>query len=213
MSQSTDVTQVVPLAETPQAQVDNEQTQAMPLVTLPAAVPAVVVPPVPPGFHPERARLVHLHRVLGRILSTPLLPPPDRADLHAYGNGVELLVRDDLNSTALVPFAALFGGTPTSEDRASTWAESGMQRYAELLTVIDGVEVRVWSLTDLPVAEKPVAEPCTHEVSHMRICVGCGESLEPTEAEAAAFAAEPEPQHDPAPAPQPETPAEHPEAA
>lgn len=181
MSQSTDSTQPMP-QHGPEATVETQVVslqQGLGAQSLPVA--AV---PFAPGFHPERPRLQHLHRVLGRILSTPLLPPPDRANLHAYGYGIEILVRDDLNSTALVPFAALFGGTPTSEDRDSQWAESGRQRYAELLTVVDGVEVRVWSLTDLPVVEKPVAEPV-------------------------AEAAEPEPVYEPAPAPQPE----HPEAA
>lgn len=182
MSQPTDITQ-------PMVTVDPEDTVETPIILPPTVAPAVPVVPPLPAFNPVRARLMHLHRVLGRILSTAALPTPDRADMHAYGNGIELLVHTDLDGSALGSFAAVFGGTPTHEDRESKWSESGMQRYAELLTVIDGVEVRVWSLTDLPAAEKPVPEPVAEPVAETP--------------------AEPQPE----PAPAPEAPAETPEAA
>lgn len=200
MSQNTDTTQVMPLADSPQAQVDPDATVTMPIVA--PTAPAVPVVPPAPAFDVQRARLLHIHRVLGRILSTPQLPVPDRAEMWLYGDGLNLLVRDTLDDTALNAYAVVFGGTPTSTERDSSYEPGQRQRYAELLTVIDGVQVRVWSLAELAAVAQSAPEPAVVDL----------DETPAAESEPVA-AAEPEPQHDPAPAPQPETPAEHPEAA
>lgn len=147
MSQSTDTTQPLPMA-------DPDATVQMPIVQ-PVAPAVPVVPPMP-AFDAVRVRLIHTHRVLGRLLGTAALPTPDKASVNAYGDGIELLMS---NADGLPPFAELFGGTPETEEKDSPYAPSGRISYSQLLTVVDGVYVRVWSLTDLPAVEAAEPEP------------------------------------------------------
>lgn len=211
MVQSTDSTQVMPLSEAPQAQFDPDATHEMPIVP-PTTAPAVAVVPQPP-YDPARQYAIHTHTVLGRILRTAGVPMPMSYETHLWvGRQTIEFLLDPLTVNPMDAYRRVFGGEFTSEDRPPRGL-LGAMRYDRLWTVVDGVEFVVKQFVEVPAAEQPVEEPCTHEVSNMRTCVGCGESLEPTEAEAAAFDAEPEPAHDPAPETPAETPAEHPEAA
>ncbi|MEY9876572.1 hypothetical protein ABH931_006082 [Streptacidiphilus sp. MAP12-33] len=174
MSESTDTTAVLPVVEqNPAPAGDSETTVTMPVVTPLAAAPLAAPPQ--PVFDPDRARALHAHRVLQRILATPGLPLPKVWEGHAYSSPMLDLTLLDGGAEALTAYQRVFGGQLAVEQVSAHDSAAGFpvpaQEYAHLATVIEGIDVVVTCWTPIPdteaapqqVAEAPVETPVPPE--------------------------------------------------
>lgn len=124
----------------------------------PDAADTVVAIPV---FDPQRAKAIHAHKVLGRLLATPSLPVADTQEVHNWGSGaaVDLMFLFNVPAT-LDAYQKLFGGTRTSEERES-FGDYPAFLYHRLETVIEGVTFVIWGserLLEAPVEAEAAAE-------------------------------------------------------
>jgi hypothetical protein len=175
MSQSTDTTVVLPVTEQNPAPADTsaeaEQTVTMPVVTPLAAAPQAALPAVAPqpAFDPDRARVLHSHRVLQRILATPSLPLPSVWEGHAYSTPMLDLTLLDGGAEALTAYQRVFGGKLTTEQVPAHESPAGFpvpeQEYAQLATVVEGVDVVVSCWTDIPAAPQTTQHAETAQAS------------------------------------------------
>lgn len=176
MVQSTDTTAPLPVVDAnPAPARDNEQTVTMPVVTPLAASPQAAVPATmpQPAFEADRARALHAHRVLQRILATPLLPLPSVWEGHAYSTPMLDLSLLDGGAEALAAYQRVFGGALATEQVAAHESPAGFpvsdQEYARLATVIEGVDVVVSCWTPIPAAPaaETVPEPVASETEQV----------------------------------------------